>query len=314
MEIIRGIEALREDYPNTVITIGNFDGLHLGHQKILEAVIRRSEELNGTSMVVTFDPHPMKVLAPEREIKLLTTLKERARLLEAMGIKVLLCILFNKEFSNLLPDDFIESILVRKIGVKEVIVGQNYAFGKERKGTTELLRRRGRKFGFRVKVVRHAKFHGEVVSSSKIRGLLLKGRVYEASNLLGRAYSIEGNVIRGTGRGKKLLHIPTANITTPNELVPKEGVYAVRVGFKDRFLDGVANIGKKPTFSDTGVSYEVHLFNFSDNLLGEHLRMYFIDWIRSQMLFPDALNLEKQIRDDIEHAKETLSEKRPKLI
>jgi riboflavin kinase/FMN adenylyltransferase len=201
MEIIRGIEALKENYPNTVITIGNFDGLHLGHQKILQSVIKRSEELKGTSMVLTFDPHPMRVLAPEREIKLLTTFKERERLMEAIGIKVLLCIVFNKEFSNLQPDDFIENILVKKIGVKEVIVGQNYAFGKNRKGTTEFLRRRGRKFGFKVKVVRHAKVHREVVSSSTIRGLLLKGRVFEASNLLGRAYSIEGNVIKGTGRG-----------------------------------------------------------------------------------------------------------------
>jgi riboflavin kinase/FMN adenylyltransferase len=314
MEIIRGIEALKENYPNTVITIGNFDGLHLGHQKILLTVIKRAEEMKGTSIVVTFDPHPIKVLAPEREIKLLTTLKERARLMEAMGVKVLLCIYFNKEFSHLHPDDFIGNILVKKIGVKEVIVGQNYAFGKDRKGTTELLRRRGKKYGFSVKVVRHAKVHGEVVSSSTIRSLLLKGRVFEASNLLGRAYSIEGNVIKGTGRGEKLLHIPTANITTPNELVPREGVYAVKAGFKDRFFDGVANIGRKPTFGDSQTSYEVHLLNFSDNLLGENLRIYFIDWIRNQKSFPDVLTLEKQIRRDIDYAKKVLSEKKPTLI
>ncbi|MDI6889510.1 MAG: bifunctional riboflavin kinase/FAD synthetase [Thermodesulfovibrionales bacterium] len=314
MEIIRGLEALNESYPNTVLTIGNFDGLHLGHQKILLMVIRRSEEIKGTSMTVTFEPHPMKVIAPEREIKLLTTLKERARLMEAMGIRVLLCINFNKEFSDLLPDDFIEDVLVKKIGAKEVVVGKNYAFGKNRKGTTELLRRRGRKYGFSVKVVRNVRVHGDVVSSSKIRSLLLEGKVFEASTFLGRAYPIEGNVIKGTGRGGKLLHIPTANITTPNELVPKEGVYAVRVGFKGRFFDGVANIGRKPTFGDSDMSYEAHLFNFSGNLLRESLRVYFIDWIRSQRFFPDVLSLEKQIRDDIEHAKEILSRKKPKLI
>lgn len=314
MEIIRGLEALKEIYPNTVITIGNFDGLHLGHQKILLTVIKRSEEIKGTSMAVTFDPHPIKVLAPEKEIKLLTTLKERARLMEAMGIKVLLCINFNKEFSNLDPADFIEDVLVKKIGTKEVIVGQNYAFGKDRKGTTELLRRRGRRYGFSVKVVRNAMLHGEVVSSSKIRSFLLKGRVLEASTFLGRAYSIEGNVIRGSGRGGKLLHVPTANITTPNELVPKEGVYAVKVGFKDRFFDGVANIGRKPTFGDSDMSYEVHLFNFLGNLLGENLRIYFVDWIRNEKSFPDASSLEKQIRNDIEYAKEVLSSKHPNLI
>jgi len=314
MEIIRGLEALKESYPNTVMTIGNFDGLHLGHQKILLTVIRKSEEMRGTSMVVTFDPHPMKVLAPEREIKLLTTPKERERLLEAMRIKVLLCINFNKEFSYLPPDDFIEDVLVKKIEAKAVIVGQNYAFGKDRKGTTELLRRRGRKYGFSVNVVRNAQVNGEVVSSSKIRSLLLKGHVFEASTFLGRAYPIEGNVIRGAGRGEKLLHVPTANITTPNELVPKEGVYAVRIGFRGKFFDGVANIGKKPTFGDAVTSYEVHIFNFSGNLLGEHLRIYFVDWIRSERSFPDALSLEKQIRHDIEHAREILSKKKPTLI
>ena len=314
MEIIRGLEDLKESYPNTVITIGNFDGLHLGHQKIIQTVLKESEDINGTSMVVTFDPHPMKVLAPEREIKLLTTPQERERLIRTMGIHVLLCITFNEEFSQLMPDDFIGDILVKKINAKKVIVGQNYAFGKARKGTTELLRRRGRKYGFNVKVVRHAKFNGEVVSSSKIRNFLSKGQVFEASTFLGRAYTIEGNVIKGAGRGEKLLHIPTANITTPNELVPKEGVYAVKIGIKNDFFDGVANIGKKPTFGDAVTSYEVHIFNYTGNLLGEHLRIHFIDWIRDQQSFPDALSLERQIRNDIEHAREILREKNPKLI
>jgi riboflavin kinase/FMN adenylyltransferase len=314
MEIIRGLEDLKENYPNTVITIGNFDGLHLGHQKIIQTVLQESEDINGTSMVVTFDPHPMKILAPEREIKLLTTPKERERLIRTMGIHVLLCITFNEEFSQLMPDDFIDDILVKKINAKKVIVGQNYAFGKARKGTTELLRRRGRKYGFNVKVVRHAKFNGEVVSSSKIRSFLSKGQVFEASTFLGRAYTIEGNVIKGAGRGEKLLHIPTANITTPNELVPKEGVYAVKIGFKNDFFDGVANIGKKPTFGDAVTSYEVHIFNFTGNLLGEYLRIHFIDWIRDQRSFPDALSLERQIRNDIEHAREILNRKRPTLI
>jgi riboflavin kinase/FMN adenylyltransferase len=314
MEIIRGLEELRESYPNTVITIGNFDGLHLGHQKIIQTVIREANEINGTSMVVTFDPHPMKVLAPEKEVKLLTTPRERERLIQTMGIQVLLCITFNEEFSRLQPDEFIEDILIRKINAKRVIIGQNYAFGKARKGTTELLRRRGRKYEFKVKVVRHAKLNGEIVSSSKIRSFLSMGQVFKASTFLGRAYTIEGNVIKGAGRGEKLLHVPTANITTPNELVPREGVYAVKVGLRRGFFDGVANIGKKPTFSDSVPSYEVHLFNFNGNLLGESLRIHFVDWIRNQQSFPDALSLERQIRHDIELAKDVLSRKKPTLI
>ena len=314
MEIIRGLEALNKSYPNTVLTIGNFDGVHLGHQKIILEVLKRSEEIKGTSMAVTFEPHPMKVLAPEREIRILTTLEEKAKLIEEMGVNVLLCINFNKEFANLLPDDFIEDVLVKKINAKEIIVGTNYAFGKNKKGTVELLRRRGEKYGFRVKAVRNVRIDGNIVSSSSIRSLLFKGAVHDTSTFLGRAYSIEGSVIKGKGRGKSLLNIPTANITTPVEIAPKEGVYAVRVGFNNSIYEGVANIGKNPTFGNTDVSYEVHLFNFSINLLGQNIRIYFIDRLRGERLFPDVLSLEKQIRNDIERAREILSTKHPKLI
>jgi len=314
MEIIRGLEALNKSYPNTVLTIGNFDGVHLGHQKIILEVLKRSEEIKGTSMAVTFEPHPMKVLAPEREIRILTTLEEKAKLIEEMGVNVLLCINFNKEFANLLPDDFIEDVLVKKINAKEIIVGTNYAFGKNKKGTVELLKRRGKKYGFRVKAVSNVRVYGNIVSSSSIRSLLLKGAVYDTSTFLGRAYSIEGSVIKGKGRGKNLLNIPTANITTPVEIAPKEGVYAVRVGFNNSIYEGVANIGKNPTFGNTDVSYEVHLFNFSINLLGQNIRIYFIDRLRGERLFPDVLSLEKQIRNDIERAREILSTKHPKLI
>jgi riboflavin kinase/FMN adenylyltransferase len=314
MEIIRGLEALNKSYPNTVLTIGNFDGVHLGHQKIILEVLKRAEEIKGTSMAVTFEPHPMKVLAPEREIRILTTLEEKAKLIEEMGINVLFCINFNKEFANLLPDDFIKDVLVKKINAKEIIVGANYAFGKNKKGTVELLRRRGKKYGFRVKAVRNVRIDGNIVSSSSIRSLLLKGALYETSTFLGRAYSIEGSVIKGKGRGKNLLNIPTANITTPLEIAPKEGVYAVRVGFNNSIYEGVANIGKNPTFGNTDVSYEVHLFNFSGDLLGEDIRIFFIDRLRGEQLFPDILSLEKQIRNDIERAREILSTKHPKLI
>ena len=314
MEIIRGLEALNKSYPNTVLTIGNFDGVHLGHQKIILEVLKRSEEIKGTSMAVTFEPHPMKVLAPEREIRILTTLEEKAKLIEEMGVNVLLCINFNKEFANLLPDDFIEDVLVKKINAKEIIVGTNYAFGKNKKGTVELLRRRGKKYGFRVKAISNVRVYGNIVSSSSIRSLLLKGAVYDTSTFLGRAYSIEGSVIKGKGRGKNLLNIPTANITTPIEIAPKEGVYAVRVGFNNSIYEGVANIGKNPTFGNTDISYEVHLLNFSGDLLGEDIRIFFIDRLRGEQLFPDILSLEKQIRNDIERAREILSTKHPKLI
>lgn len=304
MEIVVGLEAIKTPYPGTVLTIGNYDGVHVGHQKILSTVIRRAEETNGTSMVMTFEPHPAKVIAPERDIKLLTTTEEKARLIEAMGMHVLLLVNFNREFASMLPDDFIEDVLVNMLDVKEVIVGDNYTFGKNKKGTIELLRKRGKEYGFRVQAIDNVIVDHTTVSSSAVRSLLQRGAVFEASRYLGRYYSIEGKVIKGKGRGQKLLNIPTANISTPVGITPKEGVYAVRVTVRGTLYDGVANIGKNPTFGNETVSYEVHLFSFSGNLLGEQIRIEFIDRIRGERTFPNAASLEKQIRADIEYARQ----------
>ncbi|MEW6053613.1 MAG: bifunctional riboflavin kinase/FAD synthetase [Nitrospirota bacterium] len=306
MDVIIGLEAFKKNYPETVLTIGNYDGVHLGHQKILAQVIQKAKEIQGTSIVMTFDPHPVKVLAPERDIRLLTTSEEKTRLIEAAGIDVLLFINFNREFAGMLPDDFVQTVLVEKLRVREIIVGTNYTFGKQKKGTIDLLRRRGEKYGFEVKAVRQVMVHGNIVSSSAIRNLLLKGAVAEAANYLGRPYSIEGKVIKGKGRGQSLLHVPTANITSPVEIAPREGVYAVRIGMKGKMYDGVANIGKNPTFGNQEVSYEVHIFNFSGNLLGRDLRMYFIDRIRGERAFPDVDRLVTQIRQDMDTAREIL--------
>jgi riboflavin kinase / FMN adenylyltransferase len=313
MEIIRDIATFDKKYPFPVLTIGNYDGVHLGHQKILSAVLSKAKELEGTSMVMTFDPHPMKLLAPEKDIKLLITPDEKARLIKAMGIDVLLLIPFTKEFAGMLPDMFIDEILVKAINVSEIIVGSNYTFGKHKQGTVDLLRRRGKRYGFSVQAVREVKVLGNIVSSSSIRSLLLKGAVKEVSIFLGRAYMIDGTVIKGKGRGQSLLRIPTANITTPVEISPKAGVYAVRARFNGAICDGVANIGKNPTFGNADVSYEVHLFDFSGDLLGRNLRIYFIDRLRGERTFPDAAGLEKQIRDDMVSAREILKINHPAL-
>ncbi len=313
MDIIRDIVSLEKSYPNTVLTIGNYDGVHLGHRKILSMVGKKAEEIGGTSMVMTFDPHPMKVIAPEKNVKLLTTPEEKARLIAKTGIDVLLFITFTKEFSQIAPDEFIRKILVEKLNIKEVIVGANYSFGKSKKGTIDLLRKRGREFGFHATAVQDVMLHGNIVSSSSIRSLLLKGAVQDVITYLGRAYSILGTVIKGKGRGKSILNIPTANITSPVEIAPKEGVYAVRVGYKGSIYDGVANIGKNPTFGNADVSYEVHLFGFSGDLMGESLRIYFIDRIRNERTFPDVATLEKQIREDMDIAGKILIAKNTKL-
>jgi len=303
---IKGLEALHKPFTNTVLTIGNFDSVHLGHKKIFQRVIRRAKELRGTSMVMTFDPHPVKILAPEKDVKLLTTTDEKERLIGATGLDVLLCVRFSQEFSHILPDEFIKDILVDRINVKEIIVGSQYVFGRNKRGTIDLLRKRGKKYGFAVSAVRKARVHGRIISSSLIRTLLLKGSVDEAAIYLGRAYSIEGKVIKGKGRGKRLLDTPTANITTPVEIAPKEGVYAVRVGIKGKMYKAVANIGKNPTFGNRDVSYEVHLLNFSGNLMGKRLRVYFIKRIRGEKTFRDITGLQWQIRTDIQEAQEIL--------
>ena len=321
---------------NPVVTIGNFDGVHLGHQKIFSEVTAKAEEIGGTPIAITFHPHPVRVLAPERGLKMINTPDDKETLIDRAGINTLIRINFNRDFSHTNPDAFIQNILLDMIGAKWVIVGHSYSFGKGKKGTTSVLRVRGRKYGFRTHVVRYAKVHDDVVSSSRIRSLLLRGRVCEASSMLGRAYHISGTVIKGAGRGGPLLNTPTANITTPNELIPREGVYAVRVSFKGRatedggqksaiapersqdfsegVYDGVANIGSNPTFCEATMSYEVHIFAFNKNLIGENLRVHFIDRIRDEKKFASAQELKHHIDNDIRQAKMILSSRKDNLF
>ncbi len=333
-------------FKNPVVTIGNFDGVHIGHQKIFRKVVDKAREINGTPIAITFNPHPVRVLAPESGLKMLNTLEDKRALISRMGIKVLICIGFSKEFAHMEPDEFIKDFLIGKLGAQWVIVGHNYSFGKGKKGTTAMLRARGRKYGFGVGVVRYAKMHDDVVSSSRIRSLLLRGRVCEASRMLGRAYHIDGTVVKGAGRGGPLLHTPTANIVTPNELIPKEGVYAVRISFRDSnelktndkglslssdpllvtrhsllvtdevtgVYDGVANIGKNPTFGENRTSYEVHIFNFNRSIVGERLGVHFIDRIRDEKKFSGVQELQECILKDIEKAKEILSRRKDPLF
>ncbi len=308
-------------YKNPVVTIGNFDGVHLGHQKIFKEVVAKAEEIDGTPIAITFHPHPVRVLAPERGLKMINTPDDKETLIEQLGINALISISFNRDFAHTNPDAFIQNILVDMLGAKWVIVGHSYSFGKGKRGTTSMLRSRGRKYGFRTRVVRYAKVHDDVVSSSRIRSLLLRGRVCEASSMLGRAYHISGTVIKGAGRGGPLLNTPTANITTPNELIPREGVYAVRVSFKSRtsdllgcVYDGVANIGSNPTFGEAAMSYEVHIFGFNKNIIGEHLRIHFIDRIREEKKFASVQELKYHIDNDIRQAQRLLSSRKDRLF
>ncbi len=313
MEIIRGLPK-HFLHPVPVVTIGNFDGLHLGHQKIFRTVIEKAEELKGTPVAMTFDPHPVRVLSPERGLKLITTFDDKAKLIFRTGIKSIICVDFNKDFAHMDAEDFIKEIIVERLNAKWVIVGHNYNFGRAKKGDTELLRLRGKKYGFGVSVVRYAEFGGEPVSSSRVRHAVLAGKVGEVSEMLGRAYHIDGVVVKGAGRGASMLNTPTANIATENELIPKEGVYAVRVSLDDQIYDGVANLGKNPTFKEGKLSYEVHIFNFNQNLLGRYLRVYFIGRIREEKKFSCIEDLFEHIQTDIAKAREILSTRKPELF
>ncbi|MDA8326601.1 MAG: bifunctional riboflavin kinase/FAD synthetase [Nitrospiraceae bacterium] len=297
-----------------VLTIGNFDGLHIGHQKIMGRVVEAAKSIGGVSMAMSFDPHPVKVLAPERAPSLMTPTEEKARIMGLMGIEHLLLINFNRGFACLEADDFIRRVLVDKLRPAWVIVGHDYAFGRAKKGTTALLRRRAARYGFKLTVVRNVRAGGQVVSSSRIRGLLERGRVLDASRLLGRAYMIEGTVEKGAGRGARLLGFPTANIFSPHELIPKEGVYAVRARLNGKVLDGVLNIGTNPTFNGGKLTSEVYIMDFSGDILGANLRIYFIKRIRNEEKFPSPDALKAAIAGDVVEARKILAAEAVRII
>ncbi len=308
MKIIDGIENVKQRLPYPVLTIGNFDGVHLGHQALFRMLIERAKKHNGTSIVFTFVPHPLRVIAPERAPKLLTTYKEKIRLIKNYGIDIIICINFTKEFASITAEDFIKNILCKILEVKEILIGSNYKFGKGRKGSPELLKAIGKECGFSVRVVDEIKINNSIVSSSKIRTLIAKGRVDEAAKFLGRPYSIEGVVIEGAKRGKSLLNTPTANLSTANELLPKDGVYAVTVKLDRKIYGGATNIGCNPTFKDKKFSFETHILDFEGKLLGRTLRVDFIRRIRDEIKFSKVEDLAAQLEKDMAKIRQILKE------
>jgi len=305
MRIIRGLKNFTERLASPVLTLGNFDGVHRGHQAIFKQVIERARQINGTAIAFTFEPHPLKVLAPERSPRLLNTFHGKMKLFSATGLDVVICANFTRTFADQNPEDFARTVLHEKLGVKEVYVGYDYAFGKGREGSIESLKKMGQTHGFQVGVVEAIQVNGMVVSSSVIRDLISSGRVDEAVYLLDRYYSIEGEVVHGAHRGRSL-GFPTANLKTANELIPGLGVYAVLVQVAGRTLKGVASIGIRPTFDSGPVSIEVYLFEFNDDLYGNVVEVSFVKRLRGEEKFPDVNALVGQIRKDVQHAGEVL--------
>jgi len=297
-----------QNYP--VVAIGNFDGLHLGHQAILAKTIEHAKAKNGTSVVLTFRPHPSQIIAPEKPTLLLTPFEDKIRLLESFGIDMVLLVEFNKEFSHQTPHEFAQDLLFQKIGCKEVIIGERFAFGKNRSGTVGDLTTLGKQFGFTVFVQQNFTLNGAIVSSSRIRTLLQEGNINLASKMLSRPYTLSGEVISSEGRGK-ILGVPTANINLTGKLLPKRGIYVARVALNHHptLHNGIAYIGSKPTFQKQETTQiEVHLFDFHKDIYGKTIEISLLSWIRADETFntPDALI--KQMQKDIKKAKSILNQ------
>jgi riboflavin kinase / FMN adenylyltransferase len=299
MLISRGIEVLERPLRDPAVAIGNFDGVHRGHARLFEETRRLSG--SGEAVVLTFDPHPAKVLAPAYAPPLITPLGRKLELIEAAGMDAVVVQPFDAVFASRSPKEFIDGVLVRGLGAKNVVVGWDFTFGKQRAGTVEVLKADGR---FAVTVVPPVSVDGLVCSSTKIREFVAEGRVDGARLILGRPYEIEGEVVRGDGRGRTI-GVPTANLRPATELLPKNGVYAGFGLVRGQRFAAAINVGTNPTFvADRPVVVEAHLLELDADLYGETLRLQLVERLRAEERFPSVEALVAQIKKDIERARQ----------
>ncbi|WP_347490867.1 bifunctional riboflavin kinase/FAD synthetase [Desulfoscipio sp. XC116] len=306
MRIYRDWIGLKDKYENIVVGLGNFDGIHLGHQRLISDIVAKSQAVGGTPAVFTFDPHPLAVLNPQGAPPLILPPDVKRNMFAKLGVHVLLWIPFTREFARLSPENFIKQVLHEQLAVRAVLVGYNYTFGYMGKGTPELLEEYGDKLGFDVEILQPVSIEGQPVSSTLIRSMLADGEILEARKYLGYAPVIEGTVVYGDRRGSSLLGFPTANIEVdPNLLVPANGVYSVKADIDGRVLGGVANIGIVPTFHSNSFvrTVEVHLLDFGGDLYGKEIKVYFIRRLRNEKKFNSAGELVEQIQMDINEAR-----------
>jgi len=291
-----------------VLALGNFDGVHLGHRRLLEHGLGQAKRLGVGLSVLIFEPHPLKVLFPERELKLLSTTKERLLYLETIGVQTVYHLPFTREMANTSPEQFVEKILL-PLGVIHVVVGFNYSFGAQGRGNPELIRELGKKHGFGVSVLQAQSIGGRVISSSSIRKALLHGDIILASSLLGRPPCLRGTVIHGEERGRQLGY-PTANMLPAEDyLIPKRGVYAVWADIDGKRVSGMMNIGMKPTFHDLYITMvEVHFFDFNGDLYGSEILVHIVDRLRDERKFSGINELLMQLKKDRAKAESILRE------
>lgn len=305
-------EAWASRYANyghaSVLAIGNFDGIHLGHQAILRATVERAQARNAVSTVLTFDPSPRKVLRPESAPLRLSTNAQRMEWFNALGIEAAVVMPFTLELSRLSPDEFVEQILVRDLHVKTVLVGENFHFGHKQAGNVKLLKELGAKHSFEVAIIPPVEYHGEVVSSTIIRREVAEGDVSHAGRLLGRPFALTGVVVPGTGTGRKFT-FPTLNLAAEQELLPARGVYITRTVFEGETCShrSVTNIGVRPTFNGTSLSVETHLLNFQPQATPKRIEVRFWERLREEKKFSAPEELRAQIASDIARANQFFS-------
>jgi riboflavin kinase/FMN adenylyltransferase len=310
LDVRRDFAGLKQQYKNVALGLGNFDGVHRGHQKLIRRLVTESHEKGDVSGILTFDPHPLAVLRPDQCPPFLLSQQAKFEVLERLGVELVVALPFNYEFARLTPYDFVKEILCREMQVRSVVVGYNFAFGHRGQGTPDTLAEYAHLCGYSVSVIPPVMMGDVVVSSTLIRSLLLEGRVEEAARFLGYSPFVDGMVIQGDRRGSTI-GIPTANLTMRSELViPARGVYAVKVEAHGECYGGVANIGLRPTFKEnnTESNIEVHILDFARDLYGQEIRVHLISRLRDECKFASVHDLLAQINLDIEAARRCFAE------
>jgi riboflavin kinase / FMN adenylyltransferase len=290
-------------WTHPVLALGNFDGVHRGHQKILERLHRTATEHGATSVVMTFDPHPPRVVRPDKAPSLLMTKAQKLEKIAAMGVQGAAIVRFTKELSHWEPEHFVQAVLVDWLRVSEVWVGANFLFGRERAGNFTMLRALGMQYGFKAEKIDPVRYKDFVVSSTRIRRLISEGRLDEAGALLGHQYSIDGTIVPGAQRGRTI-GFPTANLQTDNELLPPNGVYATTMTIDGVIHASVTNVGVRPTVDQSGrVSVETHVFGLDRDLYGQQVRLGFVQRLRDERAFESVDALKAQIAADADKAR-----------
>lgn len=281
------------------VTIGNFDGVHIGHQRLLSRVRDRAASLDVPSVVITFRPHPQRFFTGRKTPPFITLYEQRMELISHLGVSWLLCLEFNQKLAGMSPEEFVQTILVDGLKVRELIIGYDYAFGKGRKGNYQVLSELGRQWNFSVEQLEPVMIDQAIVSSTRIRDMVEAGDVWNARPLLGRFYRVVGTVVHGQNRGGRLLGFPTANVNLVDELFPKTGVYCCWAELDGRVYEAVANIGYNPTFGNDVLSVEVHVLNLDEDLYERELKVHFVQRLRGERKFAGLDELKTQIAKDI---------------